>query len=89
MRNRIFHLTASFFIEEKKVETEQDEKVEAFLSLQIMMIETCYNAPLDQIPPDPLAEDPDPVYESLDEICSSQGSISNILGRAGKLPPKV
>ena len=36
--------------------------------------------PLDQIPPDPLAEDEDPVYESLDEIAASQGSISNILG---------
>ena len=45
-----------------------------------MMIESCYTVPLDQIPPDPLAEDEDPVYESLDEIASSQGSISNILG---------
>ena len=44
------------------------------------MIESCYTVPLDQIPPDPLAEDEDPVYESLDEIASSQGSISNILG---------
>ena len=60
--------------------------------LQIIMIETvesCYTVPLDQIPPDPLVEDEDPVYETLDEIASSRGSISNILGRAGKLPPKV
>ena len=48
------------------------------------MIETvkrCYTVPLDQIPPDPLVEDEDPVYETLDEIASSRGSISNILGR--------
>ena len=55
---------------------------------QIMMIESCYTVPLDQIPPDPLVDE-DHVYESLDEIGSSQGSISNILGRAGKLPPKA
>ena len=55
---------------------------------QIMMIESCYTVPLDQIPPDPLVDE-DHVYESLDEIGSSQGTISNILGRAGKLPPKA
>ena len=54
-----------------------------------MMIESSYNDPLDHIrPPSPLEAEDDHVYQSLDEI-GSQGSISNILGRLGRPPPKA
>ena len=56
-----------------------------------MMIESSYNEPLDHIRPTFLdeIENEDHLYESLDEISSSQGSISNILGHFRKLPPKA
>ena len=46
-----------------------------------------YADPLDLVIPSTFDEDP--IYESLDDITRSHGSISNILGSSGKPPVKA